>query len=374
MFWVMGKPTILLGKMKHAHALLQKRMVNYGDRPQLVMAQDFVTQNGWYIGTSRSIHGTHKKQRRILAERLRAKALKDWAHPAVLPESRLFLQRLVQTPDRFIDIIKCFTVNVMLRTTFGQESMPNLDNPLMHRINEVTDHQFISQIQGRFWVDFLPLLQHLPSWLPGMGWKKTGLDWREEADSLYGELWETTKQRGDSQGHPSLVKTLIDTQMDQISHLEGTTISAAMVDAGTETLTGTTVTFLIIFMYFPEVMKKAQKAIDESVGRYRLPNFDDVARIPYITAMIREAFRWRTVAPVAIPHAVVQDDFYDGYFIPKGTTVFALSHYIHQDPELYPSPEEFRPERFLNDKGELNDLPHAGFGLYGSSRQFLYFC
>ena len=363
MFWVMGKPTLLLGKMTHAHALLQKRMMTYGDRPQLVMAQEFVTQNGWYIGTARSEHNTHKKQRKILAERLRAKALKDWAHPVVLSESRLFLQRLLKTPDRFIDTIKCFTVNVMLRTTFGLDSMESLDNPLMGRINEVTDHQFISQIQGRFWVDYLPSLKNLPSWLPGMGWKNIGLHWREEADGLYNELWQRTKEQSHAQGHPSLVQTLQDTQMDNISHVEGTTISAAMVDAGTETLTGTTVTFLIIFMYFPHILRKAQVVIDEAVGRDRLPDFDDVNRIPYITAMIREAFRWRTVAPVAIPHAVVQDDFYEGYFIPKGTTVFALSHHMHQDEDLYPNPEEFRPERFLNDKGQLNDLPHAGFGL-----------
>ena len=40
MFWVMGKPTILLGRMEHAEALLQKRMMNYGDRPELIMAQE----------------------------------------------------------------------------------------------------------------------------------------------------------------------------------------------------------------------------------------------------------------------------------------------------------------------------------------------
>src|SRR5687768_11640932 len=89
MFWVMGRPTILLGRMEHAEALLQKRMMNYGDRPELVMAQEFITQNGWYSGTARSHHNTHKKQRKILNERLRAKALREWAHPAVMPELHL---------------------------------------------------------------------------------------------------------------------------------------------------------------------------------------------------------------------------------------------------------------------------------------------
>lgn len=116
-------------------------------------------------------------------------------------------------------------------------------------------------------------------------------------------------------------------------------------------------------MYFPHILTRAQEAVDSVVGPHRLPTFGDLPKIPYITALIRESFRWRTVAPVAIPHAVVQDDMYEGYFIPKGTTVFALSHHIHQDEELYPNPGEFRPERFLDEGGKLNDLPHAGFGL-----------
>jgi hypothetical protein len=243
MYWVMGKPVILLGKMEHAENLLQKRMTNYGDRPQLVVAQELVTQNGWYIGTARTIHDTHKKQRRILGERLRANALRDWAHHAEIPELRLFLQRLTERPERFVDIIKCFTVNVMLNTTFAHGSMPSLDNPLIHRINEASDHQFTAQVMGRFWVDYLPFLKHLPTWLPGMGWKKQGLEWREEVDELYRELWDATKMRSEEDGDskPCLVETMLKTQMHQITKEEGTTISAAMVDAGTETLTGTTV-------------------------------------------------------------------------------------------------------------------------------------
>ncbi|KAH8652257.1 cytochrome P450 [Xylariales sp. PMI_506] len=372
MYWVMGKPVLLLAKMEHAENLLQKRMMNYGDRPQLVVAQELVTQNGWYIGTARTKHETHKKQRRILSERLRANSLRNWAHPVELPEVHLLLQRLGQDPERFVGIVKCFTVNVMLNTTFAHGSMASLDNPLIERINAATDHQFIAQIMGRFWVDYLPLLKHLPTWLPGMGWKRKGLEWREEADALYRELWDATKKRmGEEEeeggANECLVETLLKTQMHQISELEGTTISAAMVDAGTDTLTGTTIIFMIIFICFPHILQKAQAVVEEAVGEDRLPDFNDLSRIPYITAMIREAFRWRTIAPVAIPHAVVKDDIYAGYFIPKGTTVFALSQRIHEDEELYPSPAEFRPERFLDDSGRLNNLPHAGFG-FGSRK------
>lgn len=364
MYWVMGQPVILLGKMEHAENLLQKRMTNYGDRPELVVAQDYVTQNGWYIGTSRTKHDTHKKHRKILGERLRANALQDWAHPAEVPEVHLLLQRIAHQPERFITAIKCFTINVMLNTTFAHGSIADLDNPLIARINAATDNQFTAQIQGRFLVDYLPILKKFPSWLPGMGWKRKGLQWRSEVNALYQELWDEVKARKDEdEAHPSLVRTLMKNHMHQITENEGTTISSAIVDAGTDTLSATSVIFFIIFMYFPDALRKAQEVVDEAIGRDRLPTFEDIHRIPYITAMVREAFRWRTVAPVAIPHAVLEDDFYAGYLIPKGATIFALSQHIHEDEELYPDHLEYKPERFLDENGNLNTLPHSGFGL-----------
>jgi len=47
---------------------------------------------------------------------------------------------------------------------------------------------------------------------------------------------------------------------------------------------------------------------------------------------------------------LIQDDYYDGYFLPKGTMLFANAWSIHRDETEYESPEKFVPERFLNNK------------------------
>ena len=97
----------------------------------------------------------------------------------------------------------------------------------------------------------------------------------------------------------------------------------------------------------PEWIHKAQKQLDDIVGPDRLPTFADRPHLPYIEATLRgecivfiarsvylysfapETLRWRPGSRFGIPHLSTADDIieYNGeqYFIPSGTTVFAVS-------------------------------------------------
>ena len=68
------------------------------------------------------------------------------------------------------------------------------------------------------------------------------------------------------------------------------------------------------------VQKRAQAEIDRVVGRDRLPDFSDLNDLPYLTAMIKELLRWGVPGPLGATHAVMEDDVYEGWFIPAGTT------------------------------------------------------
>jgi len=52
---------------------------------------------------------------------------------------------------------------------------------------------------------------------------------------------------------------------------------------------------------YPEVQAKAQTELDAVVSQDRLPEFNDSANLPYITAIVSELFRWQPVAPLGIP-------------------------------------------------------------------------
>ena len=83
--------------------------------------------------------------------------------------------------------------------------------------------------------------------------------------------------------------------------------------------------FVLAMALFPDVQKKAQDELDRVVDPDRLPEFDDLDNMPYIRATIMEAMRWMPVIPCGLPHAVIQDDMYKGFHIPRGCVVIAVS-------------------------------------------------
>lgn len=78
-------------------------------------------------------------------------------------------------------------------------------------------------------------------------------------------------------------------------------------------------TFFLMMALTPEVQIKAQDEIDRVVGTGRLPTLADRNRLPYVSAVVKEVFRWHPVVPMGVPHMSTADDMYDGYYIPKGS-------------------------------------------------------
>jgi len=68
------------------------------------------------------------------------------------------------------------------------------------------------------------------------------------------------------------------------------------------------------------------------------------------------------------PHSLTRDDAYKGFFIPKGSTIVVDLWAVLHDPEVYPDPEEFKPERFLNPDGTVRDDPALSL-IFGAGKR-----
>jgi cytochrome P450 len=81
----------------------------------------------------------------------------------------------------------------------------------------------------------------------------------------------------------------------------------------------------------------------------------------YLTATITETLRHRPVLPNAAPRLTKQEVEIGGWTYPEGVVLIANSYLVHHDPEIYPDPYAFRPERFLDEKpGTYTWIPFGG--------------
>ena len=125
---------------------------------------------------------------------------------------------------------------------------------------------------------------------------------------------------------------------------------------------------------YPETQARAQAELDAIVGRGRMPSFADYPHLPYIRAMVKEVLRWRPVAPLGVPHRSIEDDWYEGVFIPKGTVCVPNVWHMNRDPELFgKNTEHFDPARYLDANGEIapgvSEIKEHGHFTYGFGRR-----
>ncbi len=71
----------------------------------------------------------------------------------------------------------------------------------------------------------------------------------------------------------------------------------------------------------------------------------------YLNATINEVMRHRPVLPNAEPRLVKQPIEIGGWHYPPGVVLFVNAQLVHHDPEIYPDPYAFRPERFIESEG-----------------------
>ncbi|KIW99521.1 uncharacterized protein Z518_11260 [Rhinocladiella mackenziei CBS 650.93] len=158
-----------------------------------------------------------------------------------------------------------------------------------------------------------------------------------------------------------------------ISEIEAAYIAGTMIEAGSDSTQNSLNSMILGLTAFPEVVEKAHEELDRVAGD-RLPQIDDSPNLPYIRAMMKEVLRWRSVSNDHFAHLTTSDVIYKDYFIPAGTVLVGNTWALHYDPNIYPEPERYNPDRFLGTRtldlnaGEcinaqdVRDRDHWSFG------------
>ncbi|OOF99879.1 hypothetical protein ASPCADRAFT_138781 [Aspergillus carbonarius ITEM 5010] len=345
-----SRTIIILGTRQAAQDLLERRGNIYSSRPTSIFMERYLNKgrNPAFMpyGPQWRLH------RRLYSTLLNVRESHAYRRLQDIGSTEL-LHELLSTND-FPQLFYRYTSDVMLSLVYGKGR--NRDDADHHRLQQINDTATFILQKASFRtiiLDLFPLLDKLPT---------VFMKWRQQAEQLH----DLTRRVYVECGNAALQEDCWNWIREVHDRPESKDISwedlcysvGELYVAGIYTTKMVLETFIETCADYGEAVQKAQDELDSVIGTQRLPSFDDMNRLPYITAFISELVRWRPISPIGVPHAVIQDDEYMGFRIPRDATVIANQWGINMDEAVFDSPESFKPERYL----ENPDRHLSGFG------------
>lgn len=205
--------------------------------------------------------------------------------------------------------------------------------------------------------DFLPPLR----WIDYGGYMKRMLGLGKKTDGfLQGLIDEHRKKKeGEEEEKKSMIDHLLVMQASQPEYYTDEIIKGFLLTlliAGTDTSSVTMEWALANLLNHPNILEKARIEIDSQIGQDRLTDESDLVKLPYLQNIISETLRLHPPVPLLLPHYSSDDCTIGGYDVPHDTIVMINAWAIHRDPEQWPDPTAFKPERFESGDGQMNRL------------------
>uniref|UniRef100_A0AC35FG02 Cytochrome P450 n=1 Tax=Panagrolaimus sp. PS1159 TaxID=55785 RepID=A0AC35FG02_9BILA len=123
--------------------------------------------------------------------------------------------------------------------------------------------------------------------------------------------------------------------------------------AGQETTANTCIFSLLYVLNNPKVQEKIHTELDSVIGSDRMVTLADKNSLIYVNAFINEIQRSVNLLPQNLFHKTTRDTKIGEFFIPKNTTVIPQISMVLLDENIFPEPEKFKPERFIENNGNL---------------------
>lgn len=226
--------------------------------------------------------------------------------------------------------------------------------------------------------DYVPLLRLNPF----TGHSARAREMRDRRDAYLRELDDGLQERIDAGTHAPCIQANViledragekDDTRHRLSKAELTSISLTMLSGGLDTITTTVAWFTALLAHRPDIQEKAWSEIQRhlELSGQQMPgqtvdsnlsplcDAEDDQQCRYIVALVRESLRYFTVVRLSLPRASIRDLVHEGVVIPKGTVFFLNAWACNMDPNVWPDPEVFRPERWL----EQPDAPLFTYGV-----------
>ncbi|KAG1876687.1 cytochrome P450 [Suillus subalutaceus] len=357
---VLGIDFIIINSETIARELLDKRSANYSSRPVIPTNK----LSGLDFGTLFLPYGeTLRRHRKIYHQVLRAEVSVSYHEMYSRHANELVINLLGTTSDPWQQT-EAYTASLIMTVTYGYLAHGHEDlffnprtrtpsywaNKLVLQRGLPCSQPFLSVSASVddiiFNIQHQVAVEKLPFWCFGGGFALMGRS-TELAQQLLNEPFDEVKaQIADGTASHSLVADFLSQAHDDADEETMKAVALMAYIAGIDTTTATLRIFLLAMVLYPDVQARARRPL------------------PYLDAVLLEALRWYPIGPLGVPHATLNDDVYDGYFIPKGAMVMVNQWALSRDEDIYPDASRFDPSRHLTIDGKLKDhfVSHLAFG------------
>ncbi|KAJ7627403.1 cytochrome P450 [Roridomyces roridus] len=361
---VLGNPMIVLNTEQVAVDLLNKRSAIYSDRPQFTLYEMI----GWSTTLSLMPYGkrfnVHRQLHNAYLNRTKCREYR----PMQTLEARTLAKNLLESaPDKYNKLVNRFSTGVISQIVAGHRICSD-DDPYMQTTEALHASLGRSGVPGTTSLDYFPFLRYLPAWFPGFPYSSIAQECRPRLQRLYDFPMETVQRQMDlGVAKPCFLSTYLEVLKENPDEMSSHDVKWAGAAMFGSTIWSTVTVFILAMLLHPECQVKGQQEIDAVVGQTRLPGFDDRESLPFVECIMEEVLRWQPPTELGVPHRLMEDDVYEGMFLPKGSTVFANLRAMSLDERTYSTPRSFTPERFLPQPGGRGE-PHFA-SVYGFGRR-----
>jgi len=292
-----------------------------------------------------------RKQRKLIAPRLTKKHIASYAS-AMVKCAEAYADTLAEGAVGDVHVAMTrVTLEIVTETLFGSALG--------------SGHEVIGGAMDEIMQNFEQVAhtwrQLFPNWVPFAARRRS----MRTAKTIDRAVFEVIKKkRSQKERGDDLLSRMLEAQDDQGGHMTDLQLrdeAVTMFVAGHETTANALAFALMLLGDHPDIDARAHREITE-VLRGRAATAEDVGAFPLLEAIVKETMRLYPPAHI-IGREATRDLQLGNWLVPKGASVLMSPWALHHEPEFWPDPHAFRPDRWLD--GSAEKVPKNAYLPFG---------
>ncbi|MDJ0510348.1 MAG: cytochrome P450 [Crocosphaera sp.] len=295
----------------------------------------------------------HQRERKLLMPSFHGQSLQNYAQSICDIAVEVASQCPENKPVIIREVMQTISLEVILKVVFGISEGERYQaiKPLIAQMLDVTDSPSTSSF-----LFFKFLQKDWGKWSP---WGRIQYTRRQIYHLLQEEIEERRRHKKHSHSDVlSLMMAAKDEKGQSLTDDELKDELMTLLFAGHET-TATTMSWAFYqILSHPSILEKMRQELEENTN-HLTPL--ETAKLPYLSAVCQEVLRMYPILPIIFPRITKTKMTIMGHEFAPETWLTPSIYLVHYREDLYPEPEKFKPERFLEKKfANYEYLPFGG--------------